>query len=178
MTQIKFQYAALACALLLLSVATPARADWLSDRLGQPGKGADKVLEAQLKLTGWSFREDSDGDFQVIFDKHTVVVDSHVQQLMFEKIRAVWVRLHSANKQVTGEQALDLLKLNSKYKIGAWQVTCNRLDTECVPVFQIELPADANHRYLDMAITTAKMAADAVLKEWTPKGWITKFSEL
>jgi hypothetical protein len=181
MTQIKFQYAALACALLLLSVATPAHAGWprwISNLLGIAGKGADKVLEAQLKSVGYHFVEDSDGDFQVRFEKNTVIIDSHTRELMFENIRHLWVIVNSANKQVTGEQALDLLKLNGLYKIGAWQATCNQLGTECLPVFQIELPADASVGYLKMAITTASTAADQVIDLWTPKGWMAKQSEL
>ncbi len=107
-----------------------------------------------------------------------VFVDSHLKQLMFEKIRVIFIKINSANKKVTGEQAMDLLKRNAKYKIGAWQVVCTSSESECAPIFQIEIPGDASTSYLKMAIHTCSLAADNVADDWTPKGWMDMKPEL
>jgi hypothetical protein len=188
-TQIKFRYAAaLACA-LLLCLAFPCRADatydaWLRGLLGTSGAGKDSVLEAQLKAAGFKYIESDDHDFLLLFEtmkngqRKFVFVDSHLKQLMFEKIRVMWIKINSANKRVTGEQAFNLLRRNAGYKIGAWQVTCNSSESECYPVFQIEIPGDASTSYLKMAINTISLAADDVADDWTPKGWMDMKSEL
>jgi hypothetical protein len=189
MTQIKFQYAALLACALLLCLALPSRADagfddWLRRQLGTSGSGKDQVLEAQLKAAGLKYIEDKDGDFALLFDtmkngqRKFVFVDSHLKQLMFEKIRVIFIKINSANKKVTGEQAMDLLKRNAQYKIGAWQVVCTSSESECAPIFQIEIPGDASTSYLKMAILTASLAADDVADDWTPKGWMDMKSDL
>jgi hypothetical protein len=191
MKQFKFQYAAVLACALLLCLALSARADKI-DRfneaiarlLGTPGSGADRVLEAQLHVAGFKYDEDKDGDFQLYFGKlkngqsNVVVVDSHVQQLLFEKIRNMWTIIRFTDKKVTGEQALDLLRRNSKYKIGAWQVTCTANESECVPVFQIEIPGDASTSYLKMAVATISVAAEQVVDAWTSKGWLEMKTDL
>jgi hypothetical protein len=189
MTQIKFQHAAVLACALLLCLALPSRAGpgvdtWLEGLLGTSGSGKDQVLEAQLKAAGFKYIEDSDGDFLLLFETmkngqdKIVFVDSHLKQLLFEKIRVMWIRIDSASKRVTGEQAMDLLRRNAQYKIGAWQVTCTPSGSECYPIFQIEIPGDASTSYLRMAILTISMAADDVADDWTPKGWMHMKSEM
>lgn len=183
MVNVKFQHAAvLGCALLLLSLSATAKADaiddWLSSLLGQPGVGADRVLEYQLQAAGFKYHEDKDGDFYLRFEDlksgqlNLVVVDSHPKQLMYEKIRTMWIRVTPANKRVTGEQGLDVLRRNAQYKIGAWQVVCRPGTEECYPVFQIELPSESSTAYLKMAVLTCSLAAKDVDNDWTPKGWM------
>jgi hypothetical protein len=188
MAQIKFQYAAVLACALLLCLALPSRADsaddYLQRQLGTSGSSKDHVLEAQLKAAGLKYTEFADGDFGLLFgtmkngQRKVVFVDSHLKQLMFEKIRVIFIKIDSANKKVTGEQAMDLLKRNAQYKIGAWQVVCTSSESECYPIFQIEIPGDASTTYLNMAITTAYRAADDVGDDWTPKGWMDMKSEL
>lgn len=160
---------------------------WLhapSGLLGTKGSGKDYVLEAQLKAAGFKYIEISDGDFYLLFEimkngqKKVVFVDSQLKQLMFEKIRVLWIKINSADKRMTGEQAFNLLRRNAVYKIGAWQVTCNSSESECYPVFQIEIPGDASTSYLKMAINTISLAVDDVADDWTPKGWMDTTSEL
>lgn len=183
MVNVKFQHAAvLGCALLLLSFSATVKADsvddWLSSLLGQSGVGADRVLEYQLQAAGFKYHEDKDGDFYLRFEDlksgqlNLVVVDSHPKQLMYEKIRTMWIRVTAVNKRVTGEQGLDVLRRNAQYKIGAWQVVCRPGTEECYPVFQIELPAESSTAYLKMAVLTCSLAAKDVDNDWTPKGWM------
>ena len=97
---------------------------------------------------------------------------------MFENIRVMWIKITAANKRISGDQGLDLLRRNAQYKIGAWQVVCMTGDTECYPIFQIELPADASTGYLRMAVQTCSLAADDVDRDWTSKGWMGSKSDL
>jgi hypothetical protein len=202
MANVKFQHAAvLACALLLLSLAATAKADavddWLDEVLGQAGVGADRVLEHQLQAAGFKFHEDRDGDFHIQFEDverqysymsqnwNVVVVDSHPKQIDDEKIRTMWIRVNAANRPVTGEQGLDLLRRNAQYKIGAWQVVCrpgtvhprNVLSSmiitteQCYPIFQIDLPAQSSTAYLKMAVLACSTAAKDLVIDWTKKDW-------
>lgn len=186
--QIKFQYATVLACTLLLCLALPCRAngftEWLRGFLGTPGAGKDNVLEAQLKAAGFTYTETPSGDFLLGFEyvylgqtqRRVVFVDSHLRELSLEKIRELWIRVESAGTRVTGEQAFDLLRRNERYKIGAWQVACKPpalvSESECAPVFQIEIPGDASTSYLKMAINTLVLAAQEVTNDWTPKGWM------
>jgi hypothetical protein len=194
MALVKFQrlaVLAVGCALLLLSLPAPAQAtstetgygrlsdqldDYLQTLLGHPGQGADRVLEAQLKAAGYQFTEDLSGDFYVSQgilpngEGKRVFVDSHLRKLRLESIRVMYIKITPAFNRVDGELALDLLKRNKDYSMGAWQVVCREED--CYPVFQIEVEAHASTDYLSMAVQTCFNAADAVARDWHPKRWL------
>jgi hypothetical protein len=201
MAIVKFQWLAVlavGCALLLLSLSAPAQAtstqtDYgnLSDQLdnyylqrllGHPGKGADRVLEAQLKAAGYEYTEDESGDFHVSLgelpngERKTVLVDSHLRKLRLESIRVMYIRITPVDHRVDGEQALDLLKRNKDYSMGAWQVVCR--EEQCHPVFQIEVEAHASTDYLAMAVQTCFNAADEVGRHWKSQRWLAAKSEL
>lgn len=162
---------ALAIALLVLTICTPAMA------AGAPAANADEtvrsaadpVIGRQLDDLDYTYTVDEDGDYKLTFEveggrTQLAYVISSVEKFGDFQVREVWAPAYRApNDQFPVAVANRLLEDSHSSKLGGWVKQGN------MAVFVVKVAADATASQLDNAIDFVLRSADEMEKELTGK---------
>ena len=152
------------CAVAAL-VAISGTAAW--GQLGGKKKG-DQRVEALLKTAELKYEVDKDGDFKLIYtlnENRTQIawILSKTNKLGDLEIREIWSLAILSESQIEGDTAVKLLELNSRYKLGSWQI--RKMGEKYAAVFSAQIAADTDDATLKTTLQAVTSTADEVEKE-------------
>ncbi len=135
-------------------------------------KAGDSRVETLLKEADLTYTIDEDGDFRLENDvgngrTQLVWILSNTSNLGSLEIRQVWSVAYRSKTPFSAEVANRLLEVNSKVKLGSWQV--REMGDEYVAVFSAQIAADTDRMSLLLAIHAVTTTADEIEKELTEK---------
>jgi hypothetical protein len=142
-------------------------------QIGDRKATGDVRVKRLLDQTELKYEIDSDGDFKLInsFDNgrtQILFVNSNTERFLNMEIREVWsVGYISPTGVIPSTVALDLLRANSKIKLGAWQIT--KMGGKDVAVFAAKIAADTDVKTLLGTMQLVSEAADEKEAEITKK---------
>lgn len=123
----------------------------------------DRRVEKVLERTGWKYEIDSDGDFRLHFrfsDGRTQVVFVRSKTVDIDglEVREIWSPGIRATGSLDERTAIDLLRENSRIKIGAWRLANSR--EGCIAIFAVQIGAEIDRETLMTVARAAGVVAD------------------
>ncbi len=120
----------------------------------------DSRIKNLLDQTSLKYEVDSDGDFKLLYEyddgrSHIVFVNSKTETYGGMEIREIWsvgYMTPDDGDSVSGKVSENLIRANSRAKLGAWQI--QKMDGKEVGVFRAMVPADAGQ---DIILDTMKL---------------------
>ena len=131
-----------------------------------PTQAEDNSVKRRLDGAGQKYEVDKDGDYKITFsfteDKRTQIV--FVSGAAYDvangvQVRNIFAPVGKVKEDGIAGKALDLLKANNGYKIGAYEVESDIL------LLSIKLPDNASAAQLLKAVQLAASVADEKEKE-------------
>ena len=129
------------------------------------GGNVDFRVRRALEMARVSYSIGSRGDFEVKWTiegqrTHTAYIYSQTYNHDGIEFRKVWAVGFVSNK-INANNLLSLLKLNSTYAIGAWEVE-NLDNGQLAAIFSVNVPANATGDYLRIVSSTVARTADGI----------------
>ncbi len=129
------------------------------------GNNADFRVRRALEAARVGYSIGPRGDFEVKWTTegqrtHTSYIYSHTYNHDGVEFRKIWAAGFVTDK-INANNLLSLLKLNSTYAIGAWEVK-NLDNGQLVAIFSVNVPADATGDYLRIVSSTVAQTADGI----------------
>ena len=126
-----------------------------------PTQAEDNSVKRRLDAVGQKYEVDKDGDFKMTFsftdEKRTQIV--FVSGAPYEvangaQVRNVFAPLAKVDEDKIAGRAIELLKDNNTYKIGAYEIEGN------IVMLSLKLPDNATPQQLQKAVQMAASVAD------------------
>ncbi len=129
------------------------------------GENVDFRVRRALEMARVSYSIGPRGDFEVEWmiegqRTHTAYIYSQTCNHDGVEFRKVWAAGFVSDK-INANNLLSLLKLNSTYANGAWEIK-NLGNGQLVAVFSVNVPADATGDYLRIVSSTVARTADGI----------------
>lgn len=133
---------------------------------------SDSRVKGELDHLGLKYEVSSKGNFRLIYDldedrSQLVIVHSATDDYEGFEIREVTSTAYRSDGPLSAELANKLLTANDLKKLGAW--TAYPEDGSVYVDYSIQLPANADAKYLQVVIEYVMDEADELEKELTGK---------
>ena len=125
-----------------------------------PTQAEDSSIKRRLDSVGQKYEIDKDGDFKTVMnfteDKRSqvVFVEGTTYDVAGVQVRNIFTPVAKVAEDGVAGKAVDLLKANNGYKIGAYEIQGNFL------MLSFKIPEDATGEQLQKAIHLAAGIAD------------------
>jgi len=140
-------------------------------QIGAVKATSDERVKRLLDKLELKYVVDKDGDFKLIMKlahdrTQLVFVNSNTEKFRNMEIREVWSVAYLPSDGIISESvALNLLRANTKMKLGAWQI--QRIGGKDAAAFTVKLAADTDAETLNAIMVYVSEAADEKENELT-----------